>query len=71
MLEYKYNRKQPQTEECVMSKKEGYSRRGFFGEIKHYDANGRKIGESRPGFFGCMNNYDATSYVCTSFDNGR
>ena len=42
-----------------MSKKEGYSRRGFFGEIKHYDANGRKIGESRPGFFGGMNNYDA------------
>ena len=26
-----------------MSKKEGYSRKGLFGEIKHYDANGRKI----------------------------
>lgn len=25
-----------------MSKKEGYSRKGLFGEIKHYDANGRK-----------------------------
>ena len=49
-------------EECVMSKKEGYSRRGFFGEIKHYDANGRKIGESRPGFFGGMNNYDANGH---------
>ena len=31
-----------------MSKKEGYSRKGLFGEIKHYDANGRKVGESRP-----------------------
>ena len=31
-----------------MSRKEGYSRKGFFGEIKHYDANGHKIGESRP-----------------------
>lgn len=26
-----------------MSKKEGYSRKGLFGEIKHYDANGRKV----------------------------
>ena len=25
-----------------MSKKEGYSRKGLFGEIKYYDANGRK-----------------------------
>lgn len=28
-----------------MSRKEGYSRKGLFGEIKHYDANGRKVGE--------------------------
>lgn len=35
-----------------MSKKEGYSRKGLFGEIKHYDANGRKIGESRPNILG-------------------
>ena len=35
-------------EEEQMSKKEGYSRKGLFGEIKHYDANGRKIGERRP-----------------------
>lgn len=34
-----------------MSKKEGYSRKGLFGEIKHYDANGRKVGESRPNIF--------------------
>ena len=27
--------------------KKGYSRRGFFGDIIHYDANGKKIGESR------------------------
>lgn len=31
-----------------MSKKEGYSRKGLFGEIKHYDANGRKVRKSRP-----------------------
>ena len=31
-------------------KKEGYSRKGFFGEIIHYDANGNKIGESQNVF---------------------
>ena len=41
-----------------MSKKEGYSRKGIFGNINHYDANGRKIGESRPGLFGDWNHYD-------------
>ena len=30
--------------------KDGYSRKGFFGETIHYDGNGKKIGESRPGF---------------------
>ena len=40
-------------------KKSGYSRKGLFGAIIHYDENGNKIGESRPGFFGGMNNYDA------------
>ena len=39
-----------------MSRKEGYSRKGFFGTINHYDSNGRKTGESRPSFFGGMNN---------------
>lgn len=43
-------------------KKEGYSRPGLFGTMKHYDANGNKIGESRPGFFGSMNNYDANGH---------
>ena len=37
-----------------MSRKEGYSRKGLFGEIKHYDANGRKVGESRPNILGGM-----------------
>ena len=41
-----------------MSKKEGYSRKGLFGEIKHYDANGRKVGESRPNILGGYSNYD-------------
>lgn len=43
-------------------KKEGYSRPGLFGTMKHYDANGNKIGESRQGFFGSMNNYDANGH---------
>lgn len=41
-----------------MSKK-GYSQRGLFGDINHYDENGKKIGESRPGLFGGYTNYDA------------
>lgn len=32
--------------------KEGYSREGIFGEIKHYDAKGHKIGESRSKLLG-------------------
>ena len=40
----------------------GYSRKGLFGNINHYDSSGRKIGESRPGLFGGMNNYDANSH---------
>ena len=39
-------------------KKKGYSARGLFGQINHYDAHGKKIGESRPGFLGGMNHYD-------------
>ncbi len=39
-----------------MSRKEGYSRKGLFGEIKHYDANGRKVGESRPNILGGYSN---------------
>ena len=41
-----------------MSRKDGYSRRGLFENINHYDANGRKIGESRPGLLGDWNHYD-------------
>lgn len=39
--------------------KEGYSRKGFFGETIHYDANGRKIGESRPNLSGGFDHFDA------------
>lgn len=36
--------------------KDGYSRKGLFGDIIHYDNNGKKVGESRPGLFGgCTN----------------
>ena len=45
-----------------MSKKEGYSRKGLFGNINHYDSSGRKIGESRPGLFGGMNNFDVNGH---------
>lgn len=49
-------------EEITMSKKDGYSSTGLFGNINHYDSNGRKIGESRPGIFGGMNHYDANGH---------
>lgn len=32
--------------------KKGYSSRGLFGNINHYDEHGKKIRESRPGLFG-------------------
>ena len=32
-------------EEITMSKKDGYSSTGLFGNINHYDSKGRKIGE--------------------------
>ena len=41
-----------------MNKKEGYSRRGLFGENKHYDAKGHKTGHSNRGIFGDWNHYD-------------
>ena len=43
-------------------RKEGHSSRGFFGNINHYDASGRKIGESRRNFWGGMTNYDANGH---------
>lgn len=43
---------------CKVCKKSFKIRRGIFGEIKHYDADGRKISESRPGIFGGWNHYD-------------
>ena len=41
-----------------MSRK-GRSQVGFFGNITHYDSNGKKIGRSEPGLFGGYTNYDA------------
>ena len=38
----------------------GRSERGLFGDINHYDENGRKIGHSSPGLFGDYTNYDAS-----------
>ena len=40
--------------------KDGYSRKGFFGETIHYDKNGKKIGESRPSFWGGVDHFDAS-----------
>lgn len=42
--------------------KTGYSRKGLFGTISHYDKNGKKVGESRSGLFGGYNNYDANGH---------
>ena len=32
--------------------KNGYTRRDFFGDLEHFDSNGKRIGTSRPGLFG-------------------
>ena len=37
--------------------KKGYSRKSFFVETIHYDANGNKIGESVRNFWGGQNHY--------------
>ena len=29
--------------------KDGYSRKGLFGDIIHYDSKGNKVGKSTPG----------------------
>lgn len=47
----------------IISKKEGDSRRGFFGEIIHYDAKGHKVGHSDVGFLGGINHYDELGYM--------
>ena len=39
--------------------KKGHSRRGFFGETIHHDADGNKIGESRRNFLGGYSHFDA------------
>lgn len=41
-----------------MSKKEGYSRKGIFGNINHYDEKGKKTGHSNHGILGGWNHYD-------------
>ena len=40
----------------------GYSRRGLFGDIYHYDENGHRTGTSKPGLFGGYTNYDENGY---------
>ena len=45
-------------EEATMSKKDGYSRPGFFGGMNHYDDRGRKTGHSDRNFLGDWNHYD-------------
>lgn len=39
--------------------KGGYDRKGLFGDIIHYDENGKKIGISKKGLFGNYREYDA------------
>ncbi len=43
--------------------KKPYSRTNIWGDIEHFDENGKKIGESRKGFFeGEYVNYDAKGH---------
>lgn len=53
-----------------MSDKKGHSTPGLFGDINHYDSNGKKIGESRPGPFGGYTNYDANGKKVGHSDPG-
>ena len=50
--------------------KGGYSKKGLFGNVTHYDSKGKKIGESRPGIFGGMNNYDANGKLTGHSERG-
>lgn len=40
-----------------MANKKGYSRPGLFGDVVHYDENGKKIGVSSPSLLGGYNHY--------------
>lgn len=42
----------------IMGKKEGYGRKGVFGEIKHYDAKEHKTGQRNHDIFGGWDYYD-------------
>ena len=50
--------------------KQGYSRKGFWGQTIHYDANGNKIGESRPNFWGGYDHYDTSGNKTGSSQQG-
>lgn len=56
------------------TKKSGYSLRGFFGEIKHFNKHGVQIGYSLKNFWGGRNRYDMNgnlvSYTLKSFWGG-
>lgn len=39
--------------------KKGHSRKGFFGETIHYDADGNRVGESRKNFAGGYDHFDS------------
>lgn len=56
------------------TKKSGYSLRGFFGEIKHFNKHGVQIGYSLKSFWGGRNRYDMNgklvSYTLKSFWGG-
>lgn len=44
--------------------KKGCSRKGFFGETIHYDADGNKVGESRKNFSGGYDHFDSNGNTC-------
>ena len=48
----------------------GHSERGLFGDIYHYDSNGKKIGTSSPGIFGGYTNYDSKGHKVGHSDPG-
>ena len=49
----------------------GYSTKGLFGIIHHYDKDGNKIGESRPGLFGGYDNFDSNGNLIGHTHQGK
>lgn len=59
---------------CFRTRKSGYSIRGFWGELRHFNKDGKQIGYTVKGFWGERKRYDMNgnliSYSCRNFWGG-